>query len=136
MQVPADRYYGCQTQRSLENFDIGGYQARMPDPLIKAFGVLKKAAARVNQTYGLDPQVSQAIQDAADEVGRLLVRSARVWDADARYDLSGHLWEAFGSFPARCLPYGPCSSMPRSAPHCQLTSIYQFQRLVPELRRT
>lgn len=74
LQVPADRYYGCQTQRSLENFDIGGYQARMPDPLIKAFGVLKKASARVNQTYGLDPTVSQAIQDAADEVisGKLL----------------------------------------------------------------
>lgn len=68
MQVPADRYYGCQTQRSLENFDIGGQAALMPEPLIKAFGVLKKAGARVNQIYGLDAKISQAIQDAADEV--------------------------------------------------------------------
>jgi len=40
----------------------------MPPPLIKAFGVLKKAAAIVNETYGLDPKVAKAIQDAADEV--------------------------------------------------------------------
>ena len=40
----------------------------MPEPLIKAFGVLKKAAAIVNETYGLDPKISKAIQDAADEV--------------------------------------------------------------------
>lgn len=40
----------------------------MPEPLIKAFGVLKKAAAQVNATYGLDEKVAKAIQDAADEV--------------------------------------------------------------------
>jgi hypothetical protein len=40
----------------------------MPAPLIKAYGVLKKAAATVNMTYGLDPKVGKAIQDAADEV--------------------------------------------------------------------
>lgn len=40
----------------------------MPEPLIRAFGVLKKAAATVNMTYGLDPKIGEAIQKAADEV--------------------------------------------------------------------
>ena len=91
LQVPADRYWGAQTQRydhptfsypapnrsapsSLQNFDIGGPAERLPAPLIKAFGVLKKAAAKVNVTYGLDPKLGDAIQQAADEVisGKLL----------------------------------------------------------------
>ncbi|EJD03853.1 fumarate hydratase [Fomitiporia mediterranea MF3/22] len=74
LQVPADRYWGAQTQRSLQNFDIGGPTERLPPPLIKAFGVLKKAAAIVNTTYGLDPKVGEAIQKAADEViaGKLI----------------------------------------------------------------
>lgn len=74
LQVPSDRYWGAQTQRSLLNFDIGGPTERMPPPLIKAFGVLKKAAARVNGTYGLDPKIVEAIGQAADEVisGKLI----------------------------------------------------------------
>ncbi|KIM67197.1 hypothetical protein SCLCIDRAFT_14296 [Scleroderma citrinum Foug A] len=74
IQVPADRYWGAQTQRSLQNFDIGGEAERLPAPLIKAFGVLKKAASVVNVSYGLDPMVGDAIQKAADEVisGKLL----------------------------------------------------------------
>jgi fumarate hydratase class II len=84
LKVPADRYWGAQTQRSvsisalphvvphscrsLQNFDIGGPTERLPPPLIKAFGVLKKAASIVNVTYGLDPNVGKAIQDAADDV--------------------------------------------------------------------
>jgi len=66
--VPSDRYWGAQTQRSLQNFDIGGPSERLPPALIKAFGVLKKAASAVNVTYGLDPKVGDAIQKAADEV--------------------------------------------------------------------
>lgn len=54
--------------RSLENFKIGGPSERMPAALIKAFGILKKAAAKVNIEYKLDPEVSKAIQQAADEV--------------------------------------------------------------------
>ncbi len=54
--------------RSLQNFDIGGPTERLPPPLIKAFGVLKKAAAAVNVTYGLDPKIGKAIQMAADDV--------------------------------------------------------------------
>ncbi|KAK9687492.1 fumarase fum1, partial [Basidiobolus ranarum] len=74
LEVPADRYWGCQTQRSLQNFDIGGPRERMPEPLIKAFGVLKKAAAIVNMGYGLDPKIGNAIVQAADEVieGKLM----------------------------------------------------------------
>ncbi|KAJ9117833.1 hypothetical protein QFC20_000113 [Naganishia adeliensis] len=74
LEVPADRYWGAQTQRSLMNFDIGGETERMPPPLIKAFGVLKKAAAQVNGTYGLDPKIVKAISEAADEVisGKLI----------------------------------------------------------------
>ncbi|KAI0318479.1 fumarate hydratase, partial [Amylostereum chailletii] len=74
LQVPSDRYWGAQTQRSLQNFDIGGPTERLPPPLIKAFGVLKKAASLVNVGYGMDPKVGQAIQQAADEVisGKLI----------------------------------------------------------------
>ncbi|KAF7311018.1 Fumarate hydratase [Mycena chlorophos] len=74
LQVPADRYWGAQTQRSLQNFDIGGPTERLPPPLIKAFGVLKKAAATVNVGYGLDPKIGAAIQEAADDVisGKLI----------------------------------------------------------------
>lgn len=53
---------------SLQNFDIGGPTERLPPPLIKALGVLKKAAATVNMGYGLDPKVGKAIQEAADDV--------------------------------------------------------------------
>jgi hypothetical protein len=54
--------------RSLQNFDIGGPTERLPPPLIKAFGVVKKAAAIVNVGYGLDPKIGEAIQQAADDV--------------------------------------------------------------------
>jgi aspartate ammonia-lyase len=54
--------------RSLQNFDIGGPTERLPPPLIKAFGVIKKAAAIVNTGYGMDPKVAEAIQKAADDV--------------------------------------------------------------------
>jgi fumarate hydratase class II len=54
--------------RSLQNFDIGGPRERMPEPLIRAFGVLKKAAAKVNVTYGMDAKIGDAISRASDEV--------------------------------------------------------------------
>ena len=67
VKVPADRYWGAQTQRSLENFKIGG--ERMPAPLIRAFGVLKKAAVLVNIDLDeIDPPCGEAIADAAQEV--------------------------------------------------------------------
>ncbi len=67
VEVPADRYWGAQTQRSLQNFPIG--EERMPRPIIRAFGVLKKAAARVNRDLGmLDTEIAELICRAADEV--------------------------------------------------------------------
>ncbi len=66
--VPADRYWGAQTQRSLENFKIGGVRERMPMPLVHALVMVKKAAARVNSGLGLiDKRIAGAIGQAADE---------------------------------------------------------------------
>jgi fumarate hydratase, class II len=53
IQVPADKYWGAQTERSLENFRINQPQDRMPPPVISAFGILKGAAATVNMNFGL-----------------------------------------------------------------------------------
>lgn len=56
-------------QSSLQNFDIGGSAERMPLPLIRAFGVLKKSAALVNMDYGVvDGKIGNAIVQASDEV--------------------------------------------------------------------
>uniref|UniRef100_A0A673K2C3 Fumarate hydratase, mitochondrial n=1 Tax=Sinocyclocheilus rhinocerous TaxID=307959 RepID=A0A673K2C3_9TELE len=68
LRVPSDKYYGAQTVRSTMNFKIGGASERMPIQVIKAFGILKKAAADVNKDYGLDPKIADAVIKAADEV--------------------------------------------------------------------
>jgi fumarate hydratase class II len=71
--VPADRYWGAQTQRSLQNFRIGG--ERMPAALVAALGIQKKAAAEANRELGLLPaDIADAVIRAADEVidGKLL----------------------------------------------------------------
>ena len=65
--VPSDRYWGAQTQRSVENFPIGS--ERMPLALIHAFGIIKRAAAEVNESLGLlDTRRAQAIARVAAEV--------------------------------------------------------------------
>ena len=67
LNVPTDRYYGAQTQRSLNNFKIG--DERFHRELIRAYGILKKAATTVNESAGkLDGDLANAIRDAADEV--------------------------------------------------------------------
>jgi fumarate hydratase class II len=67
ISVPANRYWGAQTQRSLEHFSIG--DDRMPKAVYHAYGVVKKAAALVNTAEGrLPPELSDAIVKAADEV--------------------------------------------------------------------
>ncbi|KAF1916998.1 L-Aspartase-like protein [Ampelomyces quisqualis] len=71
VQVPSDRYWGAQTERSLENFKINQPQDRMPPPIVRAFGILKGAAATVNMKFGLDPKLGKAIQQAAAEVASL-----------------------------------------------------------------
>jgi len=72
VEVPADKYWGAQTARSLQHFAIG--TERMPRELIRALGIVKKAAALVNAELGLlPPEKAQLIVRAADEVieGRL-----------------------------------------------------------------
>ncbi len=65
--VPLDAYWGAQTQRSLQNFRIGG--ERMPAALIRALGIQKLAAARTNIAHGrLDPKLGEAVSAAAEEV--------------------------------------------------------------------
>src|SRR3990167_8005616 len=73
INVPAEAYWGAQTQRSLEHFAIG--HNRMPTEVIHAFGVLKKAAAMTNLELGLlDNKIADLIVKAADEV------TAGKWD--------------------------------------------------------
>lgn len=66
--VPSNKYYGANTARSLINFDIGGEKETMPQPLIRAFGILKRCAADVNTEFGLDQEKANKIMDAADQV--------------------------------------------------------------------
>jgi fumarate hydratase class II len=67
IEVPADKYYGAQTARSLENFKIG--EDRFPREVIRAFGILKKAAALANKELGvLTAEKADLIARAADEV--------------------------------------------------------------------
>lgn len=67
IKVPAEKYWGAQTERSLENFKIG--TEKMPKSLIKALALLKKCAAIINSSIaGLDKNISNAICTAADEV--------------------------------------------------------------------
>ena len=72
LHVPADAYYGVQTQRAAENFPISGLKA--PPPLVTATVLVKQACARANAALGrLDPAIANAIVKAADEIldGRL-----------------------------------------------------------------
>lgn len=67
VKVPAEKYWGAQTQRSIDNFKIGGN--RMPDEVIKAFAYLKKAAAEANAELGaLSKDKSSLVAKAADEI--------------------------------------------------------------------
>jgi fumarate hydratase, class II len=68
IEVPADCYWGAQTQRSLDNFPFGPRE-QMPIEIVHALGFVKQAAARVNARIGgLDPKLGEAIQQAAGEV--------------------------------------------------------------------
>jgi fumarate hydratase class II len=68
IDVPSDAYWGAQTQRSIENFPFG-QREQMPTEVVHALGFVKQAAARVNaKAGGLDPEIAEAIQQAAGEV--------------------------------------------------------------------
>ena len=83
VEVPADRYYGAQTARAIEHFAIG--QERMPGELLRAYGVIKKAAAQANAALGeLDAERAAAIVRAADELASGAL--------DAHFPL--HVWQS------------------------------------------
>src|SRR5947209_17949519 len=70
IEVPADAYWGAQTERSIENFPFGPKE-QMPVEIVHALGFIKQAAARVNARIGaLDPNIAETIQQAAAEVAR------------------------------------------------------------------
>jgi len=101
VDVPADRYYGAQTARSLIHFAIG--KEAMPPELIRAFGFLKKAAALVNQDLGkLPPKSARSITQAADEViaGKLNSHfPLRVWQTGSGTQTNMNVNESH--FPTR-----------------------------------
>lgn len=61
LEVESDKYWGAQTQRSLGNFKINQPQDRMPEGVVRAFGILKGAAATVNMRYGLGRRTAHAL---------------------------------------------------------------------------
>src|SRR4051795_6258055 len=70
IDVPVDAYWGAQAERSVENFPFGPRE-QMPVEIVHALGFIKQAAARVNaRIAGLDPNLAEAIQQAAAEVAR------------------------------------------------------------------
>ena len=67
IEVPSDKYYGAQTQRSSENFKIG--TERFPRQFIRAYGIVKKAVAKINNSFGiLDNDIHIAIDNASNEI--------------------------------------------------------------------
>ncbi|GEO23430.1 class II fumarate hydratase [Cyclobacterium qasimii] len=69
VEVPADKYWGAQTQRSVNNFKIGGLKHQMPLEIIHAFAILKKSAAQTNAELGvLDQAKADIISQACDEI--------------------------------------------------------------------
>jgi len=69
VKVPSDRLWGAQTQRSLQNFDIGQPECSMPKPVTRAFGILKRACALANMAQNtMDAKIGNAIVSAAEEV--------------------------------------------------------------------
>lgn len=85
----------CTSTRSLQNFNIGGKSERMPEPLIRAYGVLKMACAHVNMELGvLDGRVGNAIVDAATEVSLDLSRLSLYTNSKSWLSAADRSWKA------------------------------------------
>lgn len=78
IKVPADRLWAAQTQRSMQNFDIARDTDRMPIPIVRAFGILKKCAAKVNIKYGLDKKICKFNLTQPMQLWPLPMKSFRV----------------------------------------------------------
>lgn len=107
IEVPADRYWGAQTQRSLHHFNIG--RDLMPPELIKAFAILKKAAAQTNLELGkLQEKEAHAIIDSADEViaGKLMDHfPLRVWQTGSGTQTNMNVNEVIANRAAEKMGY-------------------------------
>src|SRR5438876_7490808 len=152
IEVRADRYWGAQTQRSLLHFDIG-YDV-MPREMIRAFGILKKAAALVNQDLGkLPPDKAKLIVQACDEViaGKLDEHfPLRVWQTgsgtqtnmNANEVISNRAIEISGGAMGSKTPIHPNDdvNMSQSSNDTFPTAMYiaaaeQMNKLIPEIQR-
>ena len=152
IEVPADRYWGAQTQRSLHHFNIG--DDRMPREMIRALGILKKAAALVNEELGKLPQEkAKIIVQAADEVisGKLDAEfPLRVWQTgsgtqtnmNANEVISNRAIEIAGGVMGSKKPIHPNDdvNMSQSSNDTFPTAMYiaaaeQLNKLIPEIQR-
>src|SRR5687768_12195879 len=152
IDVPADKYWGAQTQRSLHHFDIG--DDVMPREMIRAFGVLKKAAALVNQDLGkLPPDKAKLIVQACDEVidGKLDEHfPLRVWQTgsgtqtnmNANEVISNRAIEMAGGEMGSKKPVHPNDDVNMSQSSndtfptaMHIASAEQMRKLIPEVRR-
>jgi fumarate hydratase, class II len=152
IEVPADRYWGAQTQRSLHHFNIG-YDL-MPREMIRAFGILKKAAAIVNHDLGkLSDDKLKLIEQAADEVisGKLDNHfPLRVWQTgsgtqtnmNANEVISNRAIELAGGVMGSKKPIHPNDdvNMSQSSNDTFPAAMYiaaaeQFTKLIPEVQR-
>src|ERR1051325_6772083 len=152
IEVAADRYWGAQTERSLHHFNIG--DDRMPREMIRALGILKKAAALVNQELGkLAPDKMKLIVQAADEVieGKLDAHfPLRVWQTgsgtqtnmNANEVISNRAIELAGGEMGSKKPVHPNDdvNMSQSSNDTFPTAMHiaaaeQMRKLIPEVRR-
>src|SRR6266705_2439392 len=152
IEVPADRYWGAQTERSLLHFNIGNDV--MPREMIRAFGVLKKAAALVNQDLGkLPPEKAKLIVQACDEVieGKLDAHfPLRVWQTgsgtqtnmNANEAISNRAIELAGGVLGSKQPIHPNDdvNMSQSSNDTFPTAMYiagaeQLNKLIPAIQR-
>ncbi|HLN97738.1 MAG TPA: class II fumarate hydratase [Pyrinomonadaceae bacterium] len=151
IEVPADKYWGAQTQRSLLHFNIG--HDRMPREMIRALGILKKAAALVNRELGkLPAEKAQLIVQACDEVidGKLDAHfPLRVWQTgsgtqtnmNANEVISNRAIEIAGGVMGSKRPIHPNDdvNMSQSSNDTFPTAMYiagaeQLNRLIPAIR--
>ena len=152
IEVPADRYWGAQTQRSLHHFNIG--DDKMPREMIRALGILKKAAALVNQDLGkLSAEKAKLIAQASDEVisGTLDEHfPLRVWQTgsgtqtnmNANEVISNRAIEIAGGVMGSKVPVHPNDdvNMSQSSNDTFPTAMYiaaaeQWQALIPAVQR-
>src|SRR5258705_11029607 len=152
IEVPADKYWGAQTQRSLHHFNIG--DDRMPREMIRALGILKKAAALVNEELGkLPPEKAKLIVKACDEVieGKLDEHfPLRVWQTgsgtqtnmNANEVISNRAIELAGGVLGSKRPIHPNDdvNMSQSSNDTFPTAMYiavaeQLNKLIPEVQK-